>query len=184
MSKYELLVQRVSEHKNIKKPNSERIEDSTLSNVTLTNKETNEVMFKCFCCENIGPSTDESKKDKRIVARTYQLRWTSSSKNGSLVKKYPEWSAQSENGKALVKDGTQGANIAIHVVTNELPSFAARRILIHVGNYPQDTEGCLLLGYSKGEGTVSNSIECCKDFMKVCASIDLSQVSLVVKEIE
>lgn len=183
MSKYTLLVQRVKEYKAIKKPNVERIEDSTLGDVNLINNETQESLFKCFCCENIGPSTDTIKQDKRIVARDYKLSWTSSTKNASLVRKYPEWSAQSEMGKALVKDGTQGSNIAIWVTTPELPSFAGRRILIHVGNYPQDTEGCLLFGYAKGEGTVSNSIECIKQLFIKLHEVGLENVTLTVKEI-
>lgn len=167
---YTLSLKRLSEHKDIQKPNVEKIEDSTIGEVILTDSEGKE-LFKCYCCENIGPSTDTPNQDKRIIPRTYQLEWTSSSKNGSLAKKYPEFK---------LKDGR---NKAIHVVTEELPSFANRRILIHVGNYPQDTEGCLLFGYNTVNGIVSNSIECIKDFFKIVEKIGISNITLEIKEI-
>lgn len=168
---YTLLLKRLSEHKDVKKPNVDKIEDSTIGEVTLLDTD-GKKLFSCYCCENIGPSTDTPQQDKRIMPRVYQLEWTSSSKNGSLAKKYPEFK---------LKDGR---NKAIHLTTTELPSFANRRILIHVGNYPQDTEGCLLFGYNTSNGSVSNSIECIKDFFKLVESIGISNITLEVKEIE
>lgn len=171
MAKYTLLLQRISEHKNVQKPNVERVEDSTLSEVTLSNEE-GETLFKCYCCENIGPSTDTPQQDKRIMPRTYQLEWTDSSKNGGLAKHYPEYKLPN------------GRNRAIWIKTKELESFANRRILIHTGNYPQDTEGCLLFGYTKGEGTVGRSTDAIKDFFKKAEELGISNIELVVKEIK
>ena len=38
-------------------------------------------------------------------------------------------------------------------------------ILIHVGNYPRDTIGCILLGTSKGENVVWNSRQAMSEFL-------------------
>lgn len=171
MAKYNLIVQRVQEFKTVKKPNVERIEGSTISDVKLINTETNETIFSCYCCENIGPSTDTSKQDKRIVARNYKLSWTDSGKNASLARTYPEY--KKPNGR----------NTAILLSCDELPTFASRRILIHVGNYPQDTEGCLLFGTVKGKGTVSNSIACIYKFFKKVEEIGIENITLTIKEI-
>ena len=168
--KYLLTVKRISEHKNIKKPNFSKVEDSTLSTVSLTDEDDKE-LFKCFCCENIGPSTDTPKQDRRIIAREYYLEWTDSSKNGSLSKKYPKWKK------------SNGRNVAIWIKTKDLESFANRRILIDVGNYPQDTEGCLLFGNIKADGFVQDSISAIHNFFEIVEKIGIENITLRVEEI-
>lgn len=172
MSKYILLLQRDSEHKNVKHPNSEKLEDSTLGTITLTNNETGEVLFNGFTCENIGPSTDTPNQDRRIVARTYKMKWTNSSTNRALSKTYPKY-----------KMGDR--NKAIWIQNPEDPKFDSRRILIHVGNYPQDTLGCLLIGKSRNQkvGTVSNSIAAIHELYEVIEKLNIDEIDLVVKEI-
>ena len=46
----------------------------------------------------------------------------------------------------------------------DVPDFGG--IEIHVGNYPQDTEGCLLLGQTVGRDFVGNSIPAFRDFFE------------------
>lgn len=175
--KYKILLQRKSEHKGIKKPNVERIEDSTIGELIVAEVNNQGVLgvplFQCFTCENIGESTDTPNQDKRIMPRTYKLEWTDSAKNASLAKNHPEYKL------------ANGRNKAIWVTCDEvLPSFRNRRILIHVGNYPQDTEGCILLGKAQNGGIVTQSIVACNEFFKLMEKIGLENVELEIKEIK
>lgn len=171
---YSFILQRLSECKDVKKPNTSKVEGSTLGKLTVFDSAEKEV-WSCFTCENIGPSTDIPKQDKRIIAREYSLEWTDSSKNAALAKSYPEYKAQN------------GRNVALLLTCDkELPEFRNRRILIHVGNYPQDTEGCILLGKTKNAkaGTVSNSVLACKEFFDLVKQIGIENIKcLAVKEI-
>lgn len=170
---YTIIVQRKSEHRNIKKPNTDRIEDSTLGELNVYDSEGKSI-FKCFTCENIGESTDTPNQDKRIVARKYKIEWTDSSKNGSLAKNNPKYKLPN------------GRNKALWITCDDvLPKFRNRRILIHVGNYPQDTEGCLLLGKAKGDGTISQSIAACDEFFTLIEKIGIENIDfLEVREIQ
>lgn len=168
--KYQLVLERDIEVKNVIKPSTSKKEDSTLGTILLVDAFGNE-LFNGYTCENIGPSTDTPKQDKRIVAREYDLEWFSSSKNGSLSKKYPKW-----------KLG--GRNKAIRLLCKELPSFKDRCILIHVGNYPQDTEGCILVGTHRNTklGTISNSIEAINTLFNKIEEIGIENISLLVRD--
>lgn len=188
MSKYMLLVQRKKEYKNVNTPGSDKIEDSTISNVRLIKEKTDtqeeQVLFKCYCCENIGPSTDTPKQDKRIVARDYKLRWSSSGVNGGLKKYHPDWAANSERGKKLITDGTTGSNIVIWLTSPENPNFANRRIHIHIGNGPASTFGCLLFGNTDNEnGTVGQSTAAIYEFFNIVEKIGIENITLSIKEI-
>lgn len=168
---YTLLLERISEHKDIKKPNSDKLEDSTIGQITLTDTDGKE-HFKCFCCENIGPSTNTPKQDKRILPGVYYLEWTDTTKNQGLVKQYPKFKLQNNRNKA------------IWLKSSSLEGFEKRRILIHTGNYPQDTEGCLLFGYNTSNGTISSSAVCIKDFYELVETIGIDNITLEIKEIE
>ena len=172
--KHQIILQRESEHKGVKKPNTEKLEDSTLGELSVyevSEDGQKQRIFRCYTCENIGESTDTPNQDRRIVARDYQLEWTQSSKNGSLAKAYPQFKLQ--NGK----------NRAILLTCDEvMPAFRNRRILMHVGNYPHDTEGCILLGKAKGAGVVNASVEACKEFFETIERIGIEHCTLQVKE--
>ncbi|WP_394908911.1 DUF5675 family protein [uncultured Helicobacter sp.] len=160
--KFIATLQRIKEFENIKKPNKTKIEGSTLGEFIVTNEKGNKV-FSCFTIENAGPSTDTPNQDKRIVAREYKLYWTESSV--TLPKEY--------------------GRKCLSLYTDSLPSFKNRRIHIHIGNYPQDTEGCILLNHrSLGNGIGSESTRAVKEFYDLVSREGVENFTLVVKEIE
>lgn len=160
---YCLKVKRESEHKGILYKNKK--EDSTLGSVVLEDVNGKE-LWKGYSLENIGPSTDTPNKDRRIVAREYQLEWTATTKNSN-----------SKLGKFR--------NKALLVTCKELPSFRHRRILIHTGNYPQDTEGCILLGkgIDKKQGIIIKSVDAINELFAILEKLSIKEVSLKVEEI-
>lgn len=160
---YCLKVKRESEHKGILYKNKR--EDSTLGSVVLEDVNGKE-LWKGYSLENIGPSTDTPNQDRRIVAREYQLEWTSTTKNSN-----------SKLGKFK--------NKALLVTCKELPSFRHRRILIHTGNYPQDTEGCILLGkgVDKKQGIILKSVDAINELFAILDKLSIKEVSLKVEEI-
>lgn len=132
--------------------------------------ESGAVLFKCATCENGGNETDEPNQDKRIVAREYQLEWSDSTTNGATAKAYPKWKH------------ANGRNIVLWLKCRELPRFASRRILIHSGNCPQHTEGCILLGYQdNGNGTISQSTACINDFFNLVEKHGAEHTKLIIQ---
>lgn len=196
MPKYKIVLQRLSEHKDVKKPKAAKIEDSTLGKFSVYEIQENGTLkeiWSCFTCENIGPSTDTPKQDKRIVPRTYQLEWAQTGKNASLAKNHKDYMLENFKKTGLYYRKVQTPNgeqthpyIAILLTCDkELPSFRNRSILIHVGNYPQDTEGCILLGKNRDTktGTISASIVACKEFFDLVKKIGIENIDcLSVKE--
>lgn len=161
---YTLLVTREKEHQNVVDLKG-RKENSTISSVKLLDK-AQKVIWKGFCCENAGPSTDTPNQDKRIVAREYKLEWTATTKNSN--KSLGKW-----QNKALLV-----------TCDSILPNFRKRRILIHVGNYPTDTEGCLLFGVSQnGKGAVNSSVTAIKEFFDIVQKIGVENITLKIAEI-
>lgn len=171
MSKLRLIITRDSEFNEVKKPNSlKSAETSTLGKARLYD-ENQRVIFECDTLENGGESTDKSGTDRRIIAREYNLAWFSSSKNGNLARQYPKFKLAG------------GRFQAIQLLNDSVPNFNKRYILIHIGNYPQDTEGCLLFGYGRGRGTIHNSVKAIKDFYELCEKKGIENITLEIKEI-
>lgn len=142
-----------------------KAEPSTIGDVSFI-KNGKEV-YKCVCLENGGPSTDTPRQDKRIVAREYKLYETESTV--SLPKEYTI-----NNGKKR----------CISLFTDELKSFKNRRIHIHIGNAPQDTEGCLLFGETDNKnGTISGSTNAIRKAYTLLFTEGLENCKLKIIEI-
>lgn len=84
--------------------------------------------FSCFTFEPVGDDEVRSGLDKRIPQGDYAISWFDSPR---FKRRLP-------------------------LIFNEKVP-AERRILIHSGNYANDTEGCILLGKQAGEQGVFNS---------------------------
>ena len=166
MSKFIITLQRIKEYEKVSKPASKsgktyKDEGATIGKFIVHNAKGEEV-FSSYCVENIGPSTDTPRQDRRIMPRTYKLYWTQS--GVSLPKSY--------------------APKCLSLYTDELPSFKERRIHIHIGNYPQDTEGCLLLNYADNKnGSCAQSTKAVEDFYNLVGKEGVENFELVVKEI-
>ena len=177
-----IVIQRKEEYENVKKnENDKNAETSTVGNLSVYN-EKGENIFSCFTLENKGESTSESGQDKRILAGVYYLRWTSSSTNSGLAIKYKYW--KKENHLEKIKDGTQGKNIAVWVMSNTIKNHNQRRILIHIGNSPQDTLGCILCGYTnENNGKIGNSTKAINDLFLLFEKYGIENFKLTIKEI-
>lgn len=102
--------------KHIRITRFKEIEDGTLGTLSVLDEDGIE-MFFCYTLEPSGESTTERNQDKRIPTGSYGILWHNSPKFG---RKLP------------------------HLHNKEVPKD--RYILIHSGNYPKDTEGCILVG--------------------------------------
>lgn len=177
--KFECILQRIAEFNSVIKPNVSKVESSTIGIFEVFN-EKKELVFKSFCVENGGESTDTPNQDKRIVARDYLLKWSPTTI--TIPPKYRTKSNISKAGKAKEEFLDKG----LLLYTNEIPSFEKRRILIHIGNYPQDTEGCLLLCkyWNKKSGFANNSTLAVCEFYDLVANFGAENFTLTIKEIK
>lgn len=167
---FNIIVKRQKEYTGIQKPNKTKIEGSTIGVVNIVETAgrfypngSEKILWECFSLENEGESTDTAGQDKRIIAREYNIEWTTTSV--CVPKSFKE----------------QGILLSCDSV---LPSFRRRRILIHIGNYPQDTLGCLLFGYKdNGNGTIGKSTDAITDFYNFVKEREIGNFRLIIKEI-
>lgn len=184
---YHVTLQRLKEYKNIKKPNVEKIEDSTIGEFVVRDDNGKEI-WRCFTVENIGESTDTPNLDKRIMPRTYRIKWCFT--KVSLPQAYKNvdfnaWSdkVESKYHERYTKYGFK--NIGLLLYTPDLPSFENRTIYIHIGNYPQDTAACLLLNkVDNKNGTGAQSTLACQEFYDFVLKEGVENFKIKVKEIE
>lgn len=110
----------------------------------------------------------ESGKDLRIPSSdNYSLVWSSTGK-GFIPPKY--------KGK-----GADGRNKTILVCDKKNPAFAARRILIHIGNSAIDTAGCILLGWDRNNAIITESTIAVELFYDLMEKHDIKAFSFHIK---
>lgn len=57
---------------------------------------------------------------------------------------------------------------------------ANRFIYIHNGNYPANTDGCLLIGHSRAEDFVGRSVDALRGFKKFLDRVGIDKVRLKI----
>lgn len=118
--------------------------------------------FECLTLEEDKEGTRPN-QDLRIPPGFYKLKRHSPSRFESGLRKLTE-----DNEAQML------------CVYNEEVK-ASRCILIHWGNTDRDTEGCILLGFSKlNDETIGQSKNACKEFYKMMKEVDLRTVRLEI----
>lgn len=111
--------------------------------------------FSCYCLERPGPDTTTPNLRKRIPIGIYNVKKHITRLNGKLG-----W---------------------VFVLFNEnVP--ASRYILIHIGNFPKNTDGCILLGTSKGNNSVHNSTSAIKQFYGLFENIAFDKIKVQIED--
>lgn len=165
---YSLVLQRLFEVKNVKKEGHEP-EPSTVGMLILSTK--NQVIFRSFTIENGNASSILANQDRRIMPDFYGLKYSKTT--------VPLPKENVPNGILLTH-----CSKSIHAKKD----FESRRIFIHVGNYPQDTEGCILLNSSydlvQNTGVGSGSRQAVSTFYNILRIRvkDIRQLTLQIRD--
>lgn len=187
MATHTLFLQRLKEYNNVPAAKKGgKIEGSTIGKgILYANDKPESIIWKAVSCENAGPSTNESGKDRRPLARSYQLRWSSSNVNGGLTRAYPKWLVKNKDCPVKITDGTTGANVVIWTTCKDDSKHASRRIHIHSGTHPNHTEGCFLFAkIDNNDGTTSNSAVALNELFEKVLEIGIENIEFIVAEIE
>lgn len=160
----EIVLQRHHEVEKVQKPGTYGTESATVGILTVTVDKKKE--FRCYTIENGGKSSPIPGMDRRIMPGLYTLSYSQ-----TLVP---------------LPKSLEGQGILLND-PNDV-KFAQRRIFIHVGNYPQDTLGCILLANSynmgKKNGIGLQSKLAVESFYSIMERVGLGQTTLLIKEIE
>lgn len=187
MATHTLFLQRLKEYDNIAPiKQGGKVEGSTIGKATLyANDKPDEILWKAVSCENAGPSTNEKGKDRRPLARTYRLRWSSSNVNGGLTRSFTKWLVRSKDCPVKITDGTTGQNVVIWTICDDDKQHASRRIHIHSGTHPNHTEGCFLFAkIDNNDGTTSKSAVAINELFEKACKIGIENIDFIVAEIE
>lgn len=116
-------------------------DDCTKSYVTVKNDK-DESVYKCYGLEPKGPDSKQANINRRIPQGEYHAIWKPSQRAGNDI-----------CGKLPL------------IYNDVVPE--SRKIRIHIGNYPKDTFGCLLLGEQTGsKSAISYSRVALTNFIK------------------
>lgn len=119
-------------------------------------------IFKCYTLQEDKEGLEKG-KDLRIPAGVYSL------------KRHP-----GSRFEKTLREITKYPQDKMINVYNELVPYE-RHILIHWGNTDKDTEGCILLGKTKGINSIGQSRIACKEFYDIFREDTLESVTLEVK---
>ena len=89
------------------------------------------------------------------------------------------WGAKLTRGVYTCQRGTHALKDGVPFETFEVMNVPGHTgILIHKGNYNNDSEGCILVGMSSGENMVSNSAVAFHDFLAAQEGCDTFQLTV------
>lgn len=210
MPPYVIELQRIAEYADVKKARTDSLpaEPSTIGRLKIYDKD-KRIIFSCYTCENGGASTDTPNTDKRIVAREYRIMWCfTTTSQGYKSAQMPDTQGGAFRGNESSKEYAKKKifdkykdivapalhkrflewgykNLGLTLYTDKLKSFINRSIFIHNGNAPQDTRGCLLLGYTDLEnGKIGDSARCIENFNALIYKLGAQNFRLIIKEIQ
>lgn len=129
---------------------------STLSDVALVDKGTGQKVLDFKMLERPGPDTREPNQRLRIPEGSYKLKW------------------QTQTGLAGVRPHLP----VPWLYGNGVPED--RHIYIHNGNYPKNTDGCLLCGKDAGNDMVSSSVDTLDRLKAELENIGIENVTVEV----
>ncbi|MFC4257784.1 DUF5675 family protein [Marinobacter lacisalsi] len=128
---------------------------STISHFVIPDAKDGELREGYFL-ERPGPDTTESGLRLRIPEGTYQLKWQTRTSLPGVRPHLPlPW-----------------------LFNDKVP--ANRFIYVHNGNYPDNTDGCLLIGYTHSEDFVGRSVDALRAFKKYLDRVGIDTVRLKI----
>lgn len=123
------------------------------ANSTIGELTANGGLLQGYVLERPGPDTTASGQRLRIPEGTYKLKWHNSSLAG--VSPYNP----------------------VPLLYNDLVPDS-RYILIHNGNFPHNTDGCLLVGKSRGTDLVNDSVALLKELKQYLQDSSIENIQL------
>lgn len=111
--------------------------------------------FNAYTLERAGPDETARGLKKRVPIGTYQVKWHDT----TLNQQFP---------------------YSFNLYNAAVP--ADRYILIHIGNEPEDSDGCILLGSAQSANFVSTSAKTIYAFYDLFKGVDITKVRVIITE--